>query len=151
MQRRRVLAKNSAEKAQYALRGWRNTAGSLIEILWLKKAYDGPHVTGNYMHGKQRGTVSSNSRVQTVLLQQYFLNLSARSGIVKLPNVYICITYIYIYIYVIRSVCVYIYIYIIKNIYIYIYMCIEAAPHEPRADGLVASEEDRVERDVARL
>ena len=43
--------------------------------------------------------------------------------------------------------CVYIYIYM----YIYIYICIEAAPHEPRADGLVASEEDRVERDVARL
>ena len=37
----------------YDMRGWRNTAGNLIEIVWLEKAYHGPQFTGIAM--KHRG------------------------------------------------------------------------------------------------
>ena len=50
-------------------RGWRNTVGSLIEILWLKRTNYRPQCTGN-MRGKRRGTVSSHPRFQTALCQQ---------------------------------------------------------------------------------
>ena len=50
------------------MRGWWNTVGNLIERLWFKK-----HVTGFdlrvYANEKTGGTVSSNSRFQTVLFQ----------------------------------------------------------------------------------
>ena len=54
----------------------RSTVGSLIEFVWLKqKAYHGPQLTGICVK-QQRGTLSSNSRCQTVLRQQYSANLS---------------------------------------------------------------------------
>ena len=38
-----------------ALRGWRNTVGHLIEIVWLKNAYRGPQFTGKRVkHGGER-------------------------------------------------------------------------------------------------
>ena len=43
----------------------RDTVAALIELLWLEKAYRGPQITG--MRVKNGGTVSSNSRFQTVL------------------------------------------------------------------------------------
>ena len=52
---------------QAPLRGWRNTVGSLIEICWLKRAHHRPQFTGTCVKHSQSGTVSSNSRFQTVL------------------------------------------------------------------------------------
>ena len=37
---------NSAAAFLSPLRGWRNTAGSLIGIVWLKQTYRGPRFTG---------------------------------------------------------------------------------------------------------
>ena len=47
---------------------WRNTVGSLVEFLWLKEACHGPQFYW-HMRERPRGTVSSNSRFQTVLFQ----------------------------------------------------------------------------------
>ena len=86
------------------LRGWRNTVGNLIEVSLLKhvtgilcvnkqsgmfywvhftrvhfsgiKNNHRVHFTGILCVNKQSGMVSSNSRCQTVLLQQYSANLS---------------------------------------------------------------------------
>ena len=49
--------------------------GNLIELLWPKKACYGLQLIDLYVE-KQRGTVSSNSRVQTILFQWYSANLS---------------------------------------------------------------------------
>ena len=50
------------------VRGWRNTVGNLVELV-VAPSY-------RYMRKTQGGTVSSNSRFQTVLVQQYSANLS---------------------------------------------------------------------------
>ena len=61
------------------MRGWRNTVGNLFDIFWSKKAYHrSPASFHWYMQEKQRGTVSSNSRFQTVRFRQYSANLSSQ-------------------------------------------------------------------------
>ena len=57
------------------LRGWRNTVGSLIEMFRLKRKLSRASIYW-HMREKQRGTVSSNSRFQTVLFQQCSANRS---------------------------------------------------------------------------
>ena len=56
---------------------WRNTIGILIEICWLEKAFLRAAIYW-YVHDKQRGTVSSQSRLQTAQFQQYSANLSCK-------------------------------------------------------------------------
>ena len=94
------------KQSQRRMKGWRHTVGNLIEFVWLAK-------TG--------GTVSSNSRFQAVLSQQYSANLSIE-------------VYIYIYIYTHMHIHAYIHIYInislslslsiYLSIYIYMIICI---------------------------
>ena len=52
--------------ASNVMGGWRNTVGSLIEIVWLNKDLSRASIYW-CTREKQRGTVSSNSRFQTVL------------------------------------------------------------------------------------
>ena len=35
-----------------ALRGWRNSVGSLVEICWLKEAHHGPQFTGTRVNNR---------------------------------------------------------------------------------------------------
>ena len=58
------------------MRGWRNTVGHLIESVWLKQACHWPRLIYRYVREAQRGTLSSNSRFQAVLIQQYSANPS---------------------------------------------------------------------------
>ena len=58
-----------------SLRGWRSMVGNLIEISWLERKEEaGPFAW--HMRETQRGTLSSNSRFQTALAQQYSASLS---------------------------------------------------------------------------
>ena len=57
------------------LRGWRNTVGNLIELLWLCKTYYRLQFTGICVTNRG-GKVSSNSRSQTVPVKQHSANLS---------------------------------------------------------------------------
>ena len=52
------------------LRGGRNTVGNLVEFRLLNEAYHGPRVTGTCAKHRE-GAISSNSRCQTALFQQY--------------------------------------------------------------------------------
>ena len=63
-----------SRKGQH-LRGWPNTVGNLIEIVWVNKNLSRAS-SYQYVHETQRGTASSHSRFQTVLFQQYSANLS---------------------------------------------------------------------------
>ena len=109
------------------LRGWRNTVGNLIDICLAPKSLS-PASFYWYMREQQRGTVSSNSRFQTALLQQCSASLSTplasgtgrRASGTALPYMYIHIhihIYIYIYLYLL------VHDYYISIIYIYI-LCI---------------------------
>ena len=57
------------------MRGWRNMVGSLIDILQLNKNLSRASIYWCICE-TPRGTVSSNSRFQAVLFQQYFADLS---------------------------------------------------------------------------
>ena len=58
----------AAAPRRASLRGWRNTVGNLIEIFWLKNAYDGPQFTGTCV--KHRGVRFHRIRD----FKQYYFN-----------------------------------------------------------------------------
>ena len=69
------------------LRGWRKTVGNLIESVWPPTNISQASIYW-YMRDKQKGTVSSNSRFQTGLFQQYsaILSMSLSRQCSKLPQ-----------------------------------------------------------------
>ena len=64
------------------LRGWRNTVGSLIEIVWLKKTVHGPQCTGICVN--HIGVF--NSTISTVLFQLHSANPSLLIGLCCTPG-----------------------------------------------------------------
>ena len=62
------------------LRGWRNSARDLVEFFSGQQSLSWASMY-RYTREKQRDTVSSNSRFQTVLFQQYSPNLSTSADV----------------------------------------------------------------------
>ena len=76
-----------------------------------------------YMHGTQRGTVSSNSRFRTVPFQQGSASLSVDLASAQQPGSLVAM-YIYIYIYIHTYLYVYICVSLSLSLYMYIYIYI---------------------------